>query len=342
MEQIDFWLPVVWIGVLGFAIALYVILDGFDLGIGILFPFGETEKERDQMMNSVAPFWDGNETWLVLGGGGLWIAFPKAFAIIMPALYIPVILMLLALIFRGVAFEFRHVSKPNHAIWDLAFTAGSGMAAFSQGLILGGLIQGITTTDGVFSGGPFDWLTPFSIMCGFGLMVGYALLGAGFLIIKTEGPVQERSRKQAVYLLGGLLAFIAIVSIWTPLQEARIAERWFTMPNLLYFSPVPLLTGAVAFNCYKSIKEGKEIQPFVMSIALFFLAYTGLAISKFPYLVPPRGDGAGLDVWQTAAAPESQIFVLIGVLVLLPIILAYTVLSYWAFRGKVGEGDGYH
>lgn len=342
MDQIGYWLPVIWIAILGFAIALYVILDGFDLGIGILFPFAKKEKERDQMMNSIAPFWDGNETWLVLGGGGLWIAFPKAFAIIMPALYIPVILMLLALIFRGVAFEFRHVSKPNHAMWDLAFTGGSGLAAFSQGLILGGLIQGISFADGEFIGQPFDWLTPFSVMCGLGLMVGYALLGAGFLIIKTEGPVQERSRQQAIYLLAGLLAFIAIVSIWTPLQEARIAERWFTMPNLLYFSPVPILTAAVAYRCYVSIKEGREIQPFIMSIALFFLAYTGLAISKFPYLVPPRGDAPGLDVWQTAAAPESQIFVLVGVLVLLPIILAYTVLSYWAFRGKVGEGDGYH
>jgi len=342
MEQIDFWLPVVWIGVLGIAIALYVILDGFDLGIGMLFPFGKTEAERDVMMNSIAPFWDGNETWLILGGGGLWIAFPKAFAIIMPALYIPVILMLLALIFRGVAFEFRHVSKPNHAMWDLAFTGGSALAAFSQGLILGGLIQGISFDDGGFMGHPFDWLTPFSIMCGVGLMVGYSLLGAGFLIIKTTGAVQKRAREHAILLLGGLLAFITIVSIWTPLQEPRIAARWFSYPNLLFFSPVPILTAVFAYLCYRAIKAGDEIKPFVMSIGLFFLAYTGLAISKFPYLVPPRAGGEGLDVWQTAAAPESQIFVLVGVLILLPIILAYTVLSYWAFRGKVGEGDGYH
>ena len=342
MEQIDFWLPVVWIGILGVAIALYVILDGFDLGIGMLFPFGKTEAERDDMMNSIAPFWDGNETWLILGGGGLWIAFPKAFAIIMPALYIPVILMLLALIFRGVAFEFRHVSKPNHHMWDMAFTGGSAVAAFSQGLILGGLIQGISFDDSGFIGHPLDWLTPFSIMCGIGLMVGYSLLGAGFLIIKTTGAVQSRAREHAILLLGGLLAFIAIVSIWTPLLEPRIAARWFSFPNLLYFSPVPILTGVFALLCYRSLKAGDEIKPFVMSICLFFLAYTGLAISKFPYIVPPRGDGPGLDVWQTAAAPESQIFVLIGVLILLPIILAYTVLSYWAFRGKVDEGGGYH
>jgi cytochrome d ubiquinol oxidase subunit II len=342
MDQIGFWLPVVWIGILGFAIALYVILDGFDLGIGILFPFAPTDEERDQMINSIAPFWDGNETWLILGGGGLWIAFPKAFAIIMPALYIPVILMLLALIFRGVAFEFRHVSKPNHKPWDIAFSLGSALAAFSQGLILGGLIQGIAVSDGKFSGGPLDWLTPFSIMCGLGLMVGYALLGAGFLIIKTVGPVQERSREQAARLLAGLLLYIAVVSIWTPLQEPRIAERWFSFPNLFFFSPVPLLTALFAFLCYRGIKTGREILPFVMSIGLFFLAYTGLAISKFPYLVPPASGSQGLDIWQTAAAPESQIFVLIGVLILLPVILSYTVLSYWAFQGKVRPGEGYH
>lgn len=342
MNEIAFWLPVVWVGVIGFAIGLYVILDGFDLGIGILFPFAATDEERSQMMNSIAPFWDGNETWLVLGGGGLWIAFPKAFAIIMPALYIPVIIMLLALIFRGVAFEFRHIAKPRHKPWDIAFNVGSSLAAFSQGLILGGLIQGIAVSDGAFSGGPLDWLTPFSVICGFGLMIGYALLGAGFLIIKTSGSVQERSREQAVRFLAGLLAFILLVSVWTPLQEPRIAERWFSFPNLIYFSPVPVLTATFAYFGYRAIKTGREITPFIMSIGLFFLAYTGLAISKFPYIVPPAREGGGLDIWETAAAPESQIFVLIGVLVLVPIILAYTVLSYWAFSGKVSEGEGYH
>lgn len=342
MDQISFWLPVVWAGILAVAIALYVILDGFDLGIGILFPFTKKEQERDQMMNTVAPFWDGNETWLVLGGGGLWIAFPKAFAIIMPALYFPVITMLLALVFRGVAFEFRFVSKPNHGPWDLAFSAGSALAAFSQGLILGGLIQGITVVDGQFAGGAFDWFTPFSVMCGLGLMIGYALLGAGFLMIRTSGPVHERARGQSVFLLAGLVAFIAIVSIWTPLQEPRIAERWFSFPNLLYLSPVPALTAFLAYSCYQGIKRGREIQPFVLSVGLFMLAFTGLAISNFPYLVPMKGAAGGLTVWQTAAAPESQIFVLIGLLVLLPIILAYTILSYWTFRGKVEPGEGYH
>lgn len=342
MDQITFWLPVIWIGILGFAIALYIILDGFDLGIGILFPFGKTEEERDQMMNTIAPFWDGNETWLVLGGGGLWIAFPKAYAIIMPALYTPMILMLLALVFRGVAFEFRFVSKPNHKWWDIAFFGGSTLAAFSQGLILGGLIQGIVVTDGQFGGGPWDWLTPFSILCGAGVVVGYALLGAGWLMVKTEGPVEKRAREHALLLLGGLMLFMAVVSIWTPLESPRIAARWFSMPNIFFLWPVPFVTSLLAFGCYKTIKSGRELMPFLLSIGLFMMAYTGLAISKFPYLVPPVEGAEGLTIWQTAAAPESQIFVLIGILIMLPIIITYTVFSYWTFRGKVKLGEGYH
>ncbi len=224
----EWYLPVIWAGLIGTAVLLYVVLDGFDLGIAILFPTTRDEGERDQMMNSVAPFWDGNETWLVLGGGGLWVAFPTAYAIIMPAFYLPVTLMLLALIFRGVAFEFRWVAKPRHKVWDLAFWLGSTMAAFSQGLILGGMIQGITVVDRQFAGGPFDWFTPFTLMCGAGVVVGYALLGATWLIYKTEGRVAERARAQAKVLLLGLLAFALIVSLWTPYAHPRIAERWFT------------------------------------------------------------------------------------------------------------------
>lgn len=342
MDQIAFWLPVVWIGVLGVAIALYVILDGFDLGVGILFPFGNTDEDRDQMMNSIAPFWDGNETWLILGGGGLWVAFPLAFAIIMPALYVPIILMLLALVFRGVAFEFRFVSKPMHTFWDGAFFGGSLVATISQGLVLGGLIQGIETDGKTFTGHALDWLTPFSIMCAAGLVVGYALLGACWLMLKTEGPVAGRARRNAMYLLAGMVLFIITVSIWTPLQEAQIFERWFTYPNIVFFAPVPVLTAAVAYWGYHSIKTGGEVSPFIATIALFMLAYSGLAISHFPYIVPPAEPGGGLNLWETAAAPESQIFMLIGVLVLLPITLSYTVLSYWSFRGKIRPGEGYH
>ena len=342
MDQITFWLPVVWIGVLGVAIALYVILDGFDLGIGILFPFGTSDEERDQMMNSIAPFWDGNETWLILGGGGLWVAFPQAFAIIMPALYVPIILMLLALVFRGVAFEFRFVSKPFHKYWDAAFFGGSLTATVAQGFALGGLIQGIQTDREQFTGHALDWLTPFSVMCAVGLVIGYSLLGTCWLILKTEGPVADRARQHAKFLLAGMILFIGVVSIWTPLQEPHIFERWFTYPNIVLFSPVPLLTAAVAYWCYHAIRTGGEVAPFIATIGLFMLAYTGLAISHFPYIVPPAEIGGGLNLWDTAAAPESQIFMLIGVLILLPITLSYTVLSYWTFRGKVRPGEGYH
>jgi cytochrome d ubiquinol oxidase subunit II len=189
------YLPVIWAAIIGLAVAMYVILDGFDLGIGILFPFAASERGRDQMMNSVAPFWDGNETWLILGGNGLLVAFPLAYAIIMPALYVPLILMLLALVFRGVAFEFRWVAKPHHRKWDIAFTAGSAIAAFSQGLMLGGLLHGIHVADRKFAGGPFDWLTPFSLLVSASLVGGYALLGAGWIVFKTEGELFERARR---------------------------------------------------------------------------------------------------------------------------------------------------
>ncbi len=342
MDGITFWLPVVWVGVLAVAVALYVILDGFDLGIGILFPFGNTDDERDLMMNSIAPFWDGNETWLVLGGGALWVAFPQAFAIVMPALYVPIILMLLALVFRGVAFEFRFVSKPFHKFWDAAFFGGSFVATAAQGFVLGGLVQGIQTDGETFTGHPLDWFTPFSIMCAFGLVIGYALLGTCWLMLKTEGPVSERARRHALPLLAGMIVFIGAVSVWTPLQEPHIFERWFSLPNLLLLAPVPLLTAAVAYWCYHAIRTGRDLAPFVATILLFMLAYIGLAISKFPFIVPPAQPGGGLNLWDTSAAPESQLFMLIGVLLLLPIILGYTVLSYWAFRGKVRPGEGYH
>jgi cytochrome d ubiquinol oxidase subunit II len=333
------YLPVIWSILIAAAVGLYVVLDGFDLGIGILFPTTRVEKERDQMMNSIAPFWDGNETWLVLGGGGLWVAFPRAYAVIMPAFYLPVIVMLLALIFRGVSFEFRHVSKPGHRAWDFAFWAGSTIAAFAQGLILAGLIQGITVVDGVFAGGPFDWATPFGLLCGVGLVLGYALLGATWLIAKVDGPVQARARGQARVLLIAVLAFILAVSLWTPIALPRIWERWFVLPNILYLSPVPVVTAVIGWVVWRGIGRTNDYTPFIGVIGLFLLAFLGLAISTFPYLVPPT-----LTIWDTAAVPDSQIFTLIGTLVLLPIILGYFVFVFWTFRGKVGldhEG-GYH
>ena len=332
----EWYLPVIWAALIGTAVAMYVILDGFDLGIGILFPLAKSTSERDQMMRSIAPFWDGNETWLVLGGGGLWVAFPTAYAVIMPAFYLPVIVMLLALVFRGVAFEFRLVSR-SKVWWDIAFVAGSTLAAFSQGLILGALVQGVTVQNGAFAGGHFDWATPFALTCGLALIAGYALLGATWLVMKTEGPVAERARGQAKICLLLVLAFMGAVSLWTPLSIPRIADRWFSLPNFFFLWPVPLITALLAVGLWRWIEARRDVLPFVASIGFFLLGYLGLVISSYPYLVPPS-----LTVWQTAAAPASQIFMLIGTIFLLPIILGYVIFIYWLFRGKVREGESYH
>jgi cytochrome d ubiquinol oxidase subunit II len=328
-------LTMIWAAVLGFAVVMYVILDGFDLGVGLLFPLARDEGERDQMMASIKPFWDGNETWLVLGGGGLLVAFPLAYSILLPALYLPIILMLLGLIFRGVAFEFRHLSRGKKQ-WNLAFSAGSAVAAVSQGVVLGGLIQGIRVEDRAFAGGPFDWATPFALLCGLGVAAGYALLGAAWLIMKAEGSVGQRARSHAKLLLLVVLAFMAAVSLWTALAFPRIAERWFSLPNFYYLWPVPLVTAAVAFLAWRWIDREHDATPFLAVIGLFLLGYLGLVISSFPYLVPPS-----LTIWDTAAARSSQLFMLVGTLILMPFILGYTALAYWLFRGKVKEGESY-
>lgn len=334
---LEYYLPVIWAVIIASAVGLYVILDGFDLGIGILFPFAKKEEDRDLMMNSVAPFWDGNETWLVLGGGGLWVAFPLAYSIVMPALYLPVIVMLLALIFRGVSFEFRWVAKPKHAHWDIAFAAGSTIAAFCQGLILGGLIQGIEVQDRQYAGGTWDFLTPFSVLCGFGLVAGYALLGATWLRARVEGPVADRAGGYARVAMLAVLAFIAVVSIWTPLGFEPIADRWFSTPNIYFLWPVPVLTALLGFGLWAGLGRPAGYGPFFMTVGLFLLSYLGLAISTFPLLVPPS-----LTVWDAAAVPASQIFSLIGVIFMLPIVLGYTAFVYWTFRGKIRPGEGYH
>ncbi|MGF7163466.1 cytochrome d ubiquinol oxidase subunit II [Rhodoligotrophos appendicifer] len=333
----EYYLPLIWAALIGTAIVLYVVLDGFDLGIGILFPWTREEGERDQMMNSVAPFWDGNETWLVLGGGGLWIAFPKAFAVIMPALYLPIIFMLLGLVFRGVAFEFRFVSKPNHHWWDVAFAGGSVVAAFCQGTVLGTVIHGITVVDGQFAGGPFDWLHPFAILCGLGLVAGYALLGSGWLMMRVEGPLEAKAQRWAPIALILLVAFIVAVSIWTPLAFPGLTDRWFKEPEIYYLWPVPLLTALFAWLASRGIANARGLQTFSSSVALFLLCFLGLAISVFPYLVPPT-----ITLWDASAVPESQLFLLLGAVPLVPIILIYTGFIYWTFRGKLKPGEGYH
>ena len=331
------YLPDIWAILIAVAVVMYVVLDGFDLGIGILLPFRKSQADRDLTVDTVAPFWDGNETWLVLGGGGLWVAFPQAYAVIMPANYLPIIVMLLALIFRGVSFEFRVVSRPGHRWWDIAFAAGSIIAAFAQGVVLGSLIQGITVVDGAFAGGPFDWLSPFSLLCGVGVVAGYALLGATWLIARTEGSIQAESRAHARVLLVLVLGFIAAVSLWTPLAVDRIAERWFSTPNIWFLWPVPIVTALVALFAWRGLARQSEYAPFIGSIVLFLLCYLGLAISTYPYIVPPS-----ITIREAAAVPESQMFTLIGVVFMLPVILGYTVFVYWTFRGKVRPGEGYH
>jgi cytochrome d ubiquinol oxidase subunit II len=331
-----YWLPLIAAGVVAVAIALYVILDGFDLGVGILFPFYPRESDRDQMMNSIAPFWDGNETWLILGGNGLLVAFPPAYAIIMPALYVPLIVMLLALVFRGVAFEFRWVAKPSHRIWDWSFAGGSFVAALAQGAMLAGLIQGIHVEGRHFAGGPLDWATPFALLCAVSLAVGYALLGACWLAMKTADG-EERVRARARGLLIALIVCIGVVSVWTPLAMPRIEHRWFDWPNILYLAPVPLVTTLLALGCWRGIVRGRGALAFYCAIGLFLAAFAGLLVSNLPYLVPPA-----LTLWQAAAAPKSQAFLLAGTALLLPFILGYTVFVYHTFRGKVRVGEGYH
>jgi cytochrome bd ubiquinol oxidase subunit II len=337
MDAIAYWLPLVWAALIGTAVALYVILDGFDLGLGILFQFEPKENCRDLMMNSVAPFWDGNETWLVLGGGGLLVAFPLAYAVIMPGLYLPILIMLLGLVFRGVAFEFRWAAKPSHEFWDNAFSWGSIVATFMQGVVLGGYLQGIEVKDKAFAGGSLEWFAPFPLFTGVALLGGYALLGSTWLIMKIDGPLAQDARGWAKKLLPAVLVIMAIVSIWTPLAFERIADRWFAWPNVLYLSPVPIATAITAWACWHGLNTGREVMPFLCAVGLFLLGFLGLAISNVPYLVPPS-----ITIWEAAAVPQSQIFMLIGVLVLLPVILGYTAFVYWTFRGKVREGEGYH
>jgi len=332
-------LPFIWAGLIAFAVLAYVILDGFDLGVGILFPFVTGEANRDEMMNSVAPVWDGNETWLVLGGGGLFAVFPLAYAIIMPALYAPIIVMLLALIFRGVAFEFRWKTRRGQFLWDWAFAGGSTIAAFAQGVALGALVQGIPVANRAYAGGWWNWLTPFSVMTGFALVIGYALLGATWLIWKTEGHVQRRAYDIAFWVAPATLFLIGVVSLWTPFLNDVYMHRWFSWPQVLLIVvlPVPLLVLIAAFVLFKGLTERREASPFLASLSLFVLCFVGLGISFYPHIVPNS-----VTIWDAAAPDNSLAFLLVGASVLIPIILAYTIYSYWVFRGKVGAKSAYH
>jgi cytochrome d ubiquinol oxidase subunit II len=334
MISID--LTVIWAAIIGFAVMAYVVMDGFDLGIGILFPSFAVGDERDQAMNSIAPVWDGNETWLVMGGGGLLAAFPLAYAIILPATYPLIIAMLLGLIFRGVAFEFRWRDPRHRPLWDVAFSLGSLIAALTQGMILGAILQGIRVENDAYAGGWLDWLSPFSLLTGVAVVIGYALLGATWLIWKTEGTSQAHARRLALWLGAATLVAVAAVSAATPFLAYDYWRRWFAMPGVMLTAQVPLLVVICAVTFFWSLRNGFERMPFLMALALFLLSFVGLGISIYPYVVP-----RAVTIWDAAASPESLSFLLVGAVIIIPLILAYTSWAYWVFRGKAGV-SGYH
>jgi len=333
MEQ-TFDLTLIWAGIIGFGIMMYVLMDGFDLGQGILYPFAPDENARDKMMNSVAPVWDGNETWLVLGGAGLLAAFPLVYSIFLPALYIGVFLLLAGLIFRGVAFEFRFKAKTSKYLWSWSFSVGSFVASFAQGAVVGAYIQGFKTEGFAYSGGPLDWLTPFTVLTGFGLVIGYALLGSTWLIMKTDGEVQQWAYKITPKLLFGLMAVFAAVSIYTPFVDSSVMTRWFDGISLIW--ALPALALFCAFIVLRAVKKQQDGMPFVATMGIFLFSYLGLLASKWPYIVPPK-----FTIYDAASAYNSQLFLLLGFLFVIPIVLAYTSWTYWVFRGKVGDA-GYH
>ncbi|MGD2097685.1 MAG: cytochrome d ubiquinol oxidase subunit II [Desulfobacterales bacterium] len=330
-------LPLIWYGLIATAIFLYILLDGFDLGVGILFPFAPTDRCRDRMMNSIAPFWDGNETWLILGGGGLLAAFPLAYVVIMPALYMPVIIMLLGLIFRGVAFEFRFkATGKSRRIWDHAFHFGSLTAAFMQGLIIGAIVQGIEVEGRTYAGGAFDWLNAYSVMTGVAVVFGYGLLGGTWLVMKTDGETQKWARKSAAYIIGYVAIFLAIVSISMPIMNPDIRVRWFSSPNIFLLLPIPTASLIMLIIIWRDLHSGREIRPFLLSFGVFLTGYLGIAISTWPYIVPFQ-----ITFRQAAAAPESQSLLLIGTAIMLPLILLYVGFCYYIFRGKASHESIY-
>jgi cytochrome d ubiquinol oxidase subunit II len=330
-------LAFIWAGIIAFAVLTYVILDGFDLGVGILFPLSRDAGERGVMMNTIAPVWDGNETWLVLGGGGLFAVFPLAYSVIMPALYMPIILMLLALVFRGVAFEYRWRTESWRKVWDAAFFGGSFVAAFMQGVALGALVQGIKVVGRAYAGGWWDWLSPFTILTGIAVLAGYALLGATWLNYKTTGELQQRMRRYARPLALATFGFIGLVSALTPFLDPVYFQRWFNLPGSLFSAIVPSLVALVAWQLWKGLRQGDDLRPFLAALSLFILSFIGIGVSFYPHIVPPS-----LTIWQAAAPDSSLLFALVGTVVLIPMILGYSAYAYWVFRGKVRPGEGYH
>lgn len=329
-------LTVIWAFIIAFAVFAYVVMDGFDLGIGILFPTFKVGRGRDQAMNSIAPVWDGNETWLVLGGGGLFAAFPLAYAVVLPATYPLIIAMLLGLVFRGVAFEYRWRDPGHQRYWDAAFTGGSLVAAMAQGMTLGALLQGIEVIDRNYAGSWFDWLTPYTLLCGFGVVAGYSLLGSTWLIWKLDGEGQAHARRLAQRAAAATIALMGAVSLYNVFLNAEYAARWLTEPEIYLAAPVPILTALIAWSMIQAIRKDRNSKPFWLSIALFFFGMVGLGVTMWPYVVPP-----GMTIWDAAAPERSQVFMLVGVAITMPLIIGYTAWAYWVFRGKVSD-EGYH
>jgi cytochrome d ubiquinol oxidase subunit II len=329
-------LPLIWGGLIALSVFVYILLDGFDLGCGILFPFAGSDKNRSRIMNSIAPFWDGNETWLVLGGGGLFAAFPVAYGIIMSGLYLPVIFMLFGLIMRGVAFEFRFKATKHRYVWDYFFFIGSISAAFLQGVMLGALVQGMEASNRLYTGGPFDWLTPFSLMCGIAVVIGYALLGSTWLIIKTEHSLQVWARKVAGWMLSALVVSMVVVTVFMYFSGIAALEGWFSLPGLLYLAPMPIIVVLLFFLMRKDLTGEREYRPFLLTAALFLMGYIGICSAIFPYIVPYQ-----MTIYEAAAADTSLSFMLIGAGIMLPIILSYTAFAYYTFKGKTDHEHMY-
>ncbi len=329
-------LIIIWACLLGLSIILYVVLDGFSLGIALLFPTTQDEGERDLLMNSIAPVWDMNQTWLVFGGGALLVAFPMIYGVLFSALYIPLLTFIFGLIFRGVTFEFR-ASATRKKPWDKSFFLGSLVAVMAQGLTLGGFLSGTKVAGGHFAGGPLDWLNSFSVTVGLALIAGYVLLGSTYLIIKTRGLVQQRAYVQAVRSAIVVLGFQILVTVWTPLHYPAVWTNWFSTPRIYFIWTFPLLGLMAFYGLIKSLKTRREIQPFFCSVVLFLAGYLGLIASIYPYAIPPS-----ITFQEAAAQHETLHFTLWGVIIVLPVVLGYIIYSYSVFRGKVGgEGDHY-
>lgn len=323
------WLPFTFAALMGVSILVYVVLDGFDLGVGVLFPFA-TDEEKDVMVASIGPFWDANETWLVLAIGLLLVAFPSAHGEILTSLYLPVAIMLIGLILRGVAFEFRvKAPTPHKATWNWAFFAGSLLTSLSQGFMLGKYVMGLESTLGT-------WI--FAMITAVFLTVAYSFIGACWLILKTEEGLQRKSVAWAKGGIWGLLLGLGLISLATPLVSTRIFDKWFSFPEMLWLAPLPILSGLIAFLLWRSLRTLPNAQdtgartPFLYAIALFVLAFGGLAYSFYPYVVPEK-----LTIYEAASAPESLFIILIGTVFVLPMIAGYTALAYTVFKGKAVE-----